>query len=107
MSTSIFFRSKQGCKNICSKTRFTSQKKKNKNMFLAKSFWSQCHILRIIYVLYMYYICIIYVSYMYYMCIICVFAGFIWLFLGFWWPRRFLYVLLLAFAGFSWVFGDR
>ena len=44
---------------------------------------------------------------MYYMCIICVFAGFIWLFLGFWCPRRFLYVLLLAFAGFSWVFGVR
>ena len=44
---------------------------------------------------------------MYYICIICVFAGVCWLFLGFLRPRRFLYVLLLAFAGFSWVFGVR
>ena len=43
--------------------------------------------------------------YMYYIiCIRSAFAGFCWLFLGFWRPRRFLYVLLLAFLGFSWVF---
>ena len=74
-------------KTFFKNTKYQSEKKHN---FLAKEFWSQCHILRIIYVLYMYY-----------MCIICVFAGFIWLFLGFLRPRRFLYVLLLAFAGFS------
>ena len=62
------------------------------------------YIICIIYVLYMYYIRIIYVLYMYYMCIICVFAGFIWLFLGFLRPRRFLSVFLLALSGFSWVF---
>ena len=100
-------------------------------LIAAKEFWSQCHILRIIYVLYMYYICIIYVSYMYYIiCIrsafagfcllflgflvffasaaifVCAFAGFCWLFLGFWRPRRFLYVLFLAFVGFFGVRGD-
>ena len=35
---------------------------------------------------------------------VCVFAGFIWLFLGFWCPRRFLSVFLLALCGFSLVF---
>ena len=67
-------------------------------------------------------VCIIYVLYMYYIiCIRSAFAGFSWVFgvrgdfcmcfclfllafLGFFLPRRFLYVLLLAFAGFSWVF---
>ena len=95
-------------------TKYQSEKK---HIFLAKEFWSQCHILRIIYVLYMYYICIIYVLYVYYMCFcwlylaflgffasaaffVCAFAGFIWLFLGFLRPRRFLSVLLLAFPGF-------
>ena len=56
----------------------------------------------------MYYICIIYVLYVYYMCFcwlyvaflgffasagffVRVFAGFIWLFLGFLRPRRYLY----------------
>ena len=52
--------------------------------------------------------CIIYVLYMYYIiCIRSAFAGFCLFFLGFWHPRRFLYVLLLAFAGFSWLFGVR
>ena len=42
---------------------------------------------------------------MYYIiCIRSAFAGFCWLFLGFWRPRRFLYVLLLAFVCFSLVF---
>ena len=76
-------------KTFFKNTKYQSEKK---HIFLAKEFWSQCHILRIIYVLYMYY-----------MCIICVFAGFCWLFLGFLRPRVFLSVLLLAFAGFSWV----
>ena len=50
-----------------------------------------------IYVLYN----IIYVLYMYYIiCIRYAFASFCWLFLGFWRPRRFLYVFLLAFACF-------
>ena len=84
-------------KTFFKNTKYQSEKQK-KNIFLAKSFWSQCHILRIIYVLYMYYICIIYVLYMYYMCIICVFSGFIWLFLGFLRPRRFLYVFFLVFV---------
>merc|ERR1739841_366976 len=62
----------------------------------------------------MYYICIIYVLYnMYWICFcwlllaflgffasaaifVCAFAGFIWLFLGFLRPRRYLYVLLLV-----------
>ena len=61
-------------------TKYQSEKKHN---CLAKDFWSQCHILRIIYVLYMYYM------------------RFCWLFLGFFRPRRFLYVFLLAFACFS------
>ena len=50
-------------KTFFKNTKYQSEKK---HIFLAKEFWSQCHILRIIYVLYMYYICIIYVYlYMY------------------------------------------
>ena len=60
-------------KTFFKNTKYQSEKKHN---FLAKEFWSQCHILRIIYVLYMHYICIISV----------------------------LYVFLLALCGFSWVF---
>merc|ERR1712125_138019 len=35
---------------------------------------------------------------------VCAFAGFIWLFLGFLRPRRYLYVLLLVLSGFSFLF---
>ena len=110
-------------KTFFKNTKYPSEKKHN---FLAKEFWSQCHILRIICVLYMYYICIIciiYVLYVYYMCFcwlylaflgffasaaifVCAFAGFCWLFLGFGRPRRFLYVLFHAFVGFFGVRGD-
>ena len=110
-----FFRARKGWQNLFQKHEIPVRKK---HIFLAKEIWSQCHILRIIYVLYMYFICIIYVLcmyyiciiciiyvlYMYYMCIICVFAGFCWLFLGFLCPRVFLSVFLLALCGFSWVF---
>ena len=67
-------------------TKYQSEKKHN---FLAKEFWSQCHILRIIYVLYMYYMC------------------FCWLLLAFLGFFASAAIFVCAFAGFSWVFGVR
>ena len=91
-----FFRSRKGWQNLFQKHEIPVR-----NIFLAKSFWSQCHILRIIYVLYMYYICIICVLYVFLLAlsgfswVFCVRGDFClcfcWLFLGFWCPRRFLY----------------
>ena len=104
-------------KTFFKNTEYQSEKKTT--FFLAKEFWSQCHTLRIIYVLYVYYMCIIYVLYMYYIiCIRSVFAGFSWVFgvrgdfcmcfcwlylafLGFFASAAFF---VCAFAGFIWLF---
>ena len=107
---------KKVAKTFFKNTKYQSEKKKHN--FLAKEFWSQCHILRIIYVLYMYYICIIYVLYVYYMCFcwlllafLCFFCVrgdfcmcFCWLLLAFLGFFASAAIFVCAFAGFIWLF---
>ena len=102
-----FFRSRKGWQNLFQNHEIPVRKKTH--------FFSKGILVPMSYITY--YICIIYVLYMYYMCFcwlllaflgffasaaifVCAFAGFCWLFFGFWRPRRFLYVLFLAFVVF-------
>ena len=103
-----FFRSRKGWQNLFQNHEIPVRKKTqfvSKGILVPMSYITYyiciIYVYSIIYVLYVYYMCIICVLYMYYIiCIRSAFAGFCWFFLGFWRPRRFLYVLLLAFLGF-------